>query len=102
MAKGICGICGKGGKLTDEHIPPECAGNVHGITLHSLGDWLAADGNSDSMQNGQPRPKGTLWVTLCERCNNVVLGSWYVPDFCRFVQGIAASLIKESEGKWCS
>jgi hypothetical protein len=76
-SKGLCGICGKGGKLSDEHIPPECAGNFRGISLHTLGDRLAADRDPEQMKNGQPRPKGTLWSTICERCNNEVLGSWY-------------------------
>jgi len=97
-SKGLCGICGKGGKLTDEHIPPDCAFNVHGLAIHTFADWQDAGGNPDQMKNAQPRPKGTLWATLCEQCNNVVLGSWYVPDFCRFVQGVAAAISRESKG----
>lgn len=55
-------------------------------------DFLAAGQNPALMENAQPRPKGTLWATLCERCNTEVLGSWYVPDFCRFIQGGTHSL----------
>ena len=52
------------------------------------------------MDNPQPRPKGTLWATICERCNNEVLGSWYVPDFCRFVQGATHSLADIFRGRF--
>jgi len=98
--KGICGICGKGGKLSDEHIPPQCAGNVRGVALNTLSDWLDAEQIPELMLNAQPRPKGTLWATICERCNNEVLGSWYVPDFCRFVQGATYSLAQTFRGQF--
>jgi len=98
--KGICGICGKGGKLSDEHIPPQCAGNVRGVSLNTLSDWIEAGEIPEKMANAQPRPKGTLWATICERCNNEVLGSWYVPDFCRFVQGSTHSLAEVFRGQF--
>ena len=98
--KGLCAICGKGGKLTDEHIPPQCAGNIRGVSLHTLDDYLKADQDPTKMENGQLRPEGTLWATLCERCNNVVLGSWYVPHFCRFVQGATYSLAELMRGQF--
>lgn len=97
--KGICAICGKGGKLTEEHIPPRCTGNLREITLHSLEDYLAAEGDPDALPNPQPRPKGTSWATLCERCNSEVLGSWYVPEFCRFVGGVTWALANEYRGR---
>lgn len=42
---GICSICGQGGELTREHIPPK------GIFL-------------------KPRPKNTITVFSCKRCNH--------------------------------
>jgi hypothetical protein len=83
--KGLCSICGSGGPLTEEHIPPECSGNLHDVTVFSGKDWLDADQNLEAMENGKPRPRGTFWATLCRRCNVDVLGSLYVPHFCDFV-----------------
>src|SRR5687768_12412004 len=74
--KSICGICGKGGKLSDEHPPPQCAGNFREVTLHTLDDWLKAEKDLNQMQNPRLRPKGTLWATFCERCNNEVSAGW--------------------------
>lgn len=92
---GLCGICGTGAKLTDEHIPPQCAGNQRGIELFSGADWMDAGGVAEDMKNGQPRPEGTLWATLCRTCNVDVLGSWYVPHFCDFQNRAKATLRRD-------
>lgn len=38
--KGICAICGKGAKLTFEHVPPRTAGNVDHATVYRIEEWL--------------------------------------------------------------
>jgi hypothetical protein len=84
--KGICAICGRGDKLSFEHIPPQCTYNIRGVEMFSFGDWEDAGGDFDAMDGGHSQPEGTGFATLCERCNNVVTGSWYVPEFCKWVE----------------
>ena len=38
------------------------------------------------------RSRGTGSATLCERCNNVVTGSWYVPEFCKWVEAAVRTI----------
>jgi hypothetical protein len=83
--KGICTLCGKGGKLSFEHVPPQSAFNERGVTAHSLEDWLQRDGLDGPMPNGTPMPTGTGELALCEKCNRF-LGAEYVPAFRLLVQ----------------
>jgi hypothetical protein len=75
--KGICTLCGKGGPLSFEHVPPEGGHNVRGVIMHTLDDWLRRDSLDGPLPNGMPQPEGMGLIALCERCNRF-LGREYV------------------------
>jgi hypothetical protein len=81
--KGLCSICGKGGKLTFEHVPPKSSYNEEGLKLFTLDHWLSK-GETGEMTGGAPQPDGTGMVSLCKSCNENT-GSWYVPEFAKLV-----------------
>jgi hypothetical protein len=83
--KGICTICGKGGQLTFEHVPPDGSGNIHGLTMHTLEEWLERDSLDAPLPGGRLQPEGTGRFALCDPCNRRLLGTEYVPSFIAFV-----------------
>jgi hypothetical protein len=97
--KGICTLCGKGGKLTFEHVPPRASGNVPEITLHSLEEWLARESLSGPLPGGQFQPEGIGKFALCKPCNER-LGTQYVPSFIEFVKAGVQILLSIGPGKW--
>jgi hypothetical protein len=87
--KGICAICGKGTKLTFEHVPPRAAGNVDDATVYSIEDWLGRNLETGEMPGGYAQPQGTGAISICKSCNEYS-GAWYVPEFAKFVHtGVA-------------
>ncbi len=80
--EGICALCGKEGKLSFEHVPPQSAFNSSPIFLqnhiHLFGQGSPLYGKR--MRNN----KGSGGYTLCEECNKKT-GSWYASDFADFV-----------------
>ena len=81
--KGICSICGKGAKLSLEHVPPQCAGNNQPAEIFNLLNWERAGGNWAEMLGGRPQQEGVGYSTICEDCNRYS-GTHYVPEFCRW------------------
>jgi hypothetical protein len=84
--KGICTLCGKGGKLTFEHVPAEASGNLRGVTMYNLEEWLARETATGKMAGGVIQPEGMGVVALCQECNGDLLGTHYVPSFIKFVE----------------
>lgn len=82
--KGLCAICGKGTKLTFEHVPPQAAGNQPDAVIYGIADWLNRDIKSGLLSGGYLEPKGTGGITICKHCNEYS-GQFYVPEFARFV-----------------
>jgi hypothetical protein len=77
MAKapdGLCHICGKYGKLSFEHSPPEAAFN-HRPLVYAAIKKLIGTSNLDNPK-GRTQQRGAGAYTLCERCNNLT-GHWY-------------------------
>ncbi len=62
----VCGVCGKFGKMTRAHVPPQTAGNTGAVVRYRptiLDGTLGPNGRELT---------GGLWVrTLCSDCNNV-------------------------------
>ena len=83
--KGMCAICGKGGKLTFEHVPPKAAGNETDVKIYGIEEWLGRDVETGEMPGGHVQPKGTGAISICKRCNEYS-GQWYVPEFAKFVR----------------
>lgn len=93
--KGICTLCGKGGQLTFEHVPPNRGGNVHGVVMHNIDEWLARESLDGPWPGGRLQPEGTGSFALCAACNGK-LGVEYVPAFIDFV--VAGAQIMQSIG----
>jgi hypothetical protein len=74
---GICHICGKVGKLSFEHVPPESAFNDHRVLRVSFEQVLRQ--HPDNFR-GRYQQKGAGAYTLCESCNSDT-GSWYGPAY---------------------
>ena len=73
---GTCHICGKYGKLSPEHVPPQSAFNNARIVEYTLESWLAKESNPKSrIQQG-----GIKRHTLCTKCNPDT-GSWYGAEY---------------------
>jgi hypothetical protein len=70
---GICHICGKVGKRSFEHVPPEAAFNDHRVLR--VGFQQALRQHPDNFR-GRYQQKGAGAYTLCESCNSDT-GSWY-------------------------
>ena len=89
---GKCHLCGKNGKLTFEHIPPEKANNsnrAHAILGDTLMQHMASTRNPWDLSGLRYKnmQKGMGDYTLCENCNNKT-GSWYADDYINFVNTI--------------
>jgi hypothetical protein len=97
--KGICTLCGKGGKLTFEHVPPRASGNAEEVTLHSLEEWLDREDLSGPLPGGQFQPKGMGKFALCRTCNEH-LGTQYVPAFVDFVGAGVQMLMSIGPDTW--
>lgn len=95
---GICHICGKYGKLSYEHIPPQAAFNNSKRKLSTLDALL-----KDETENRTPwdinglRYKqfqnGIGFYTLCESCNNVT-GGKYGGKYSSFINSIGIEVMK--------
>lgn len=81
MKKGICHICGKGRKLSEEHTPPRSSGNSLPAIKLPLTKVLQ-DGRID-FRGQYPDREGLRYPTLCESCNQFT-GNNYVKDFSEF------------------
>jgi hypothetical protein len=74
-----CRVCGWCGRLTFEHIPPQCAFNSSPARTYSLDQWMLFEaGEKARWENDQ---RGSGYYALCDRCNNERGGKWYVPEF---------------------
>ena len=89
--KGICALCGKGRRLSFEHVPPENSLNVRNVVEYRLDDWLQRDSDG-RMPGGYLQPKGTGAEVFCTPCNEFT-GTAYVPHFNRFVHAGAQCLV---------
>lgn len=95
---GICHICGKYGKLSYEHIPPQSAFNNRKRKMSTL-EVLLNDETSNRAPwdieglKYQQFQKGTGFYTLCESCNNFT-GGKYGEAYSKFVQSIGIEVMK--------
>jgi hypothetical protein len=81
--EGICALCGKYGKLTFEHVPPEAAFNDSPIYTHTA-DHLV-NKNSPVYGKRSRSNKGFGSCTLCAPCNNNT-GGWYSKSYVDFAR----------------
>jgi hypothetical protein len=80
--EGTCALCGKEGKLSFEHVPPQSAFNNSPVFLKTP---VHLFGEGNQLYGKKMRSnRGSGGFTLCEECNNKT-GSWYASDFADFV-----------------
>jgi len=81
--EGTCALCGRNGKLTFEHVPPEAAYNDNPIYIQAA-DHLV---NEESPVYGKRMRsnKGFGSFTLCAPCNNNT-GAWYGKAYVDFAK----------------
>lgn len=97
MKSGNCHICGKFGKLSFEHVPPESAFNNQKVITPDIRKVLTLS-NLDDIESlrGKQSQKGQGGYTLCEPCNNKT-GEWYGSNYAAWVhQG--ADYLRRSKG----
>ena len=94
---GVCHICGKHGKLSFEHVPPESAFNRRKVTTPDVKRVFQLT-NLDDLTSlaGKQSQRGQGGYTLCDSCNNLT-GRWYGANYATWVYQGAAYLGK-SEG----
>ena len=87
---GQCHICGKYGKLSFEHIPPQAALNNGQVKAYSGEEILKTfHGEKATYQNMQ---RGMGRFSLCEKCNNTT-GQWYAAIQRMHFRSFCASVI---------
>lgn len=96
---GKCAICGKEGKLSYEHIPPQKAFNWLPVKYYSSDDFIKHVSSDrlpwdfSEMTQYDPHQKGCGEYTLCQDCNNNT-GSWFGSDYVSFAETIHNEIIK--------
>jgi hypothetical protein len=90
--QGICRVCGEFGKLTFEHIPPQCAFNRSALKSYKLDQFWALEAGERARYKSDQRGAGEY--ALCDECNNKRGGTWYVPEFCLWVQVVAGIIVE--------
>lgn len=66
--EGPCGLCGAVGPLSRTHVPPQCAGNDHGVLRHYLQSMT--EGGLRTRMARSRRFQGGMYVFgLCCTCN---------------------------------
>ncbi|MBO4292111.1 MAG: hypothetical protein J5898_09410 [Lachnospiraceae bacterium] len=91
---GQCHICGKYGKLTFEHIPPEAALNKGKVKAYSGDEVIKSLHGEKSRYRDMQRGMGKF--SLCESCNNTT-GQWYASTYCQVAKDVALSRKKGEE-----
>lgn len=83
--EGKCNICGEEGKLTEDHTPPKGCIKIKQVELHYIIQHLQV---KYPQSKGRISQNGVKYRTLCDRCNNSLLGTKYDPEFILFVNSI--------------
>ena len=68
----LCNICGKSKRLTWDHVPPKCCNNRYAIKTNS---WM--EGIPEESSYTKKYQNGIKFRSLCDECNNKVLGANY-------------------------
>lgn len=68
----FCNICGKQKRLTWDHVPPKCCNNHYAIKTNS---WI--EGVPKESKYMKKYQNGIKYRSLCEECNNKLLGANY-------------------------
>ena len=86
---GKCNICRTYGSLSWDHIPPKQCGNAKSVFSEKAMSFLTNEKEKPSISQN-----GVKSRTLCEYCNNTVLGTWYDPalkEFFEYINSVVSS-----------
>ena len=75
-----CNICGQVKRLTWDHVPPKSCNNYFSIKVSSLFNGILQDNSYDELFQS-----GLKFRSLCDDCNNKVLGTIYDPAYNDFI-----------------
>lgn len=84
----FCNICGKQRQLTWDHVPPKCCNNHYAIKTNS---WM--DGIPRETSYGKNYQNGIKYRSLCEECNNKLLGANYDKTLEEFTNQVARIML---------
>ncbi len=93
--KGRCAICGKVGRLTDDHVPPKSAVPPNALDIQAFVGSLGSEVAPPTV--ARPGRDAPRFPTICRICNNDRLGSQYDPSLVRFCNGVA-TWVRASSG----
>jgi len=82
---GPCNICGKIGKLTEDHIPPKGVPRVGQAYATSL---VAALGAEKVGKGSRLFQSGVKYRSICRACNGDLLGAAYDPHLIKFCRDV--------------
>lgn len=80
---GRCNICGRVGLLTYDHIPPKCCGNIGRVRYNPMFEGVPTENRYHTESQN-----GFKFRSICENCNNNVLGEKYDPVMKEYYDGI--------------
>lgn len=86
---GPCNICGNHGPLTEDHIPPKGVSRLGQMAMMNIVDLLSVQRPSKSTRYFQ---NGVKYRTLCQKCNNELLGHEYDPTLVSACKDVRAYL----------
>ncbi len=78
-----CNICGKMSDLTWDHVPPKSCYNSGSIKYNQLFEGIPSDKYEGIFQSG------IRFRSLCEYCNNNLLGANYDIEFLKFTSQVS-------------
>jgi len=81
----ICNICGVKTKLTWDHVPPKCCNNRYSIKVNSWVNGLPLENSFEKQYQN-----GIRFRTLCEKCNNDLLGAKYDNELAEFTNQVTS------------
>jgi hypothetical protein len=71
IQEGYCLICGRFGKLTQDHVPPQGSITISKVEQRHM---VEAVGQGSSPVRGVVSPNGSKFKTICSHCNSFHLG----------------------------
>ncbi len=80
-----CNICGTKAKLTWDHVPPKCCNNCYSIKVNSWVKGLPLENSYEKQYQN-----GIRFRTLCEKCNNELLGVKYDSELAQFTNQVTS------------
>lgn len=83
-ASSVCNICGQTAVLTEDHVPPTNAYAPGKVLQMSVTDFIGSPQDARP-RSGRIKQKGVAFKSLCNACNNNLLGGNYDREFCRFI-----------------